>query len=173
MHKTCCKKIYVHNKSGNWIYVYKKRGNRSMHSKSSRSNEAFFNWRRSASPVWLNNYISHRIIDVIIYPCPIISWYLFVNEILCKSVFLCGYDQMLLDKIWINTASGNGVLPDGSKPLHEPMLTYYQYNFVALPKVTFYMKKLNREMSLNNTLLEYLPHPAEVSESMIQRCVQI
>ena len=26
---------------------------------------------------------------------------------------------------WVNIASGNGLLPDGTKPLPEPMLTYY------------------------------------------------
>ena len=29
-------------------------------------------------------------------------------------------------KIWVNTGSGNGLLPDGTKPLPEPMLTYHQ-----------------------------------------------
>ena len=28
---------------------------------------------------------------------------------------------------WVNIGSGNGVLPDGTKPLAEPMLTYQQY----------------------------------------------
>ena len=108
-----------------------------MHSKSSRSKEAFFNWRRSASPVWLNNYISHRIIDAIIYPCPIISWYLFVNEILCKSVFWADMTKCCLiksqvvcfnkpsDSIW-RYGAGSTLPQDGTKPLHEPMLTYYQ-----------------------------------------------
>ena len=27
-------------------------------------------------------------------------------------------------EIWVNTGSGNGLLPDGTKPLPEPMLTY-------------------------------------------------
>ena len=29
--------------------------------------------------------------------------------------------------ILVNTGSGNGLLPDGTKPLLEPMLTYHQY----------------------------------------------
>ena len=29
------------------------------------------------------------------------------------------------DEIWVNTGSGNGLLPDGTKPLPEPVLTYY------------------------------------------------
>ena len=32
-------------------------------------------------------------------------------------------------EIWVNIGSGNGLLPDGTKPLPEPMLTY---EFVAL-----------------------------------------
>ena len=35
-------------------------------------------------------------------------------------------------KIWVNIGSGNGLLPDGTKPLPEPMLTnhhtYYACN---------------------------------------------
>ena len=30
------------------------------------------------------------------------------------------------DAIWINIGSGNGLLPDGTKPLPEPMLTLHQ-----------------------------------------------
>ena len=29
-------------------------------------------------------------------------------------------------RIWVNIGSGNGKLPDGTKPLPEPMLTYHQ-----------------------------------------------
>ena len=28
--------------------------------------------------------------------------------------------------VWVNIGSGNGLLPDGTKPLPEPMLTYHQ-----------------------------------------------
>ena len=35
-------------------------------------------------------------------------------------------------EILVNTDSGNGLVPDGTKPLLEPMLTYYQEGFVAL-----------------------------------------
>ena len=28
--------------------------------------------------------------------------------------------------VLVNTDSGNGLLPDGTKPLPEPMLTYHQ-----------------------------------------------
>ena len=32
----------------------------------------------------------------------------------------------MVTQIWVNIGSGNGLLPDGSKPLPEPMLTYHQ-----------------------------------------------
>ena len=30
-------------------------------------------------------------------------------------------------EIWVNIGSDNGLLPDGTKPLPEPMLTYIKY----------------------------------------------
>ena len=32
----------------------------------------------------------------------------------------------MVTKIWVNIGSGNGLVPDGTKPLPEPMLTYHQ-----------------------------------------------
>ena len=29
-------------------------------------------------------------------------------------------------EIWVNIGSGNGLLPDGTEPLPDPMLTYHQ-----------------------------------------------
>ena len=37
----------------------------------------------------------------------------------------------MVTKIWVNIGSGNGLLPDGTKPLPEPMLTYHQSGQVA------------------------------------------
>ena len=39
--------------------------------------------------------------------------------------------------IWVNIDSGNGLLPDGTKPLPEPMLTYHKYGPVTLSKGNF------------------------------------
>ena len=40
------------------------------------------------------------------------------------------------DSIWldnsVNIGCGNGMLPDGTKPLLEPMLTYYQWGQVTI-----------------------------------------
>ena len=33
----------------------------------------------------------------------------------------------MVTKIWVNIGSGNGLLPDGTKPLPEPMLTNISY----------------------------------------------
>ena len=30
--------------------------------------------------------------------------------------------------IWDNVGSGNGLLPDGTKPSPDPLLAYFQYN---------------------------------------------
>ena len=37
-------------------------------------------------------------------------------------------------QILVNIGSGNGLLPDGTKPLPEPMLTYRKYGPVTLSK---------------------------------------
>ena len=42
------------------------------------------------------------------------------------SLTHCGLLTPYVDKIWVNIGSGNGLLPDGTKPLPEPMLTYHQ-----------------------------------------------
>ena len=34
-------------------------------------------------------------------------------------------------EIYVNIGTGNGLLPDGTKPLPEPMLTYDQWGVVA------------------------------------------
>ena len=41
-------------------------------------------------------------------------------------------------KTWVNIGLGNGLLPDGAKPLPEPMLTYYRGDLVALTGNAWY-----------------------------------
>ena len=41
-------------------------------------------------------------------------------------------------EIWVNIGSGNGLLPDGTKPLPEPMLTY------QLERVTFFWGQVHK-----------------------------
>ena len=43
----------------------------------------------------------------------------------------CGLVTPYGDIILVNNGSGNGLLPDGTKPLPEPMFTYHEYGPVA------------------------------------------
>ena len=44
-------------------------------------------------------------------------------------------------EIWVNIGSGNGLLPDGTKPLPEPMLTDNQWS-----PSDIHMKAISQEM---------------------------
>ena len=37
-------------------------------------------------------------------------------------------------EIWVNIGSGNGLLPDGTKPLPEPMLTDHKWQIIINDK---------------------------------------
>ena len=50
--------------------------------------------------------------------------------------------QNMVRKIWCNNVSGNGLLPDVTKPLTEPMLTYHQGCFILFTLGQFHMKRL-------------------------------
>ena len=45
----------------------------------------------------------------------------------------CAHNDVIV-KIWVNISSGNGLLPDGTKPLPEGMLTSHQYGSVYSPE---------------------------------------
>ena len=51
-------------------------------------------------------------------------------------------------EIWVNIGSGNGLLPDGTKPLPEPMLTDSQWSPVIFLLGQFHKRCLNHQ-SLN------------------------
>ena len=38
----------------------------------------------------------------------------------------------MVPEIWVNIGSGNGLLPHGTKPLPEPMLTYHHKGPMAI-----------------------------------------
>ena len=62
-------------------------------------------------------------------------------------------------QIWVNIASGNGLLPVGTKPLAKPLLTYHQC--VETPNLTRFIKflacvTLKFDMILKN---EYVVSP--------------
>ena len=44
--------------------------------------------------------------------------------------------------IWVDIGSSNDVLPEGTKPLPEPMLTNDQYGSIALTKDQFHRYRL-------------------------------
>ena len=63
--------------------------------------------------------------------------------------------------MWFNICSGNGLLPDGTKPLPEPMWTLYQWGFVALTQDQFQRKVFKistHKISLKNIFVKLLPH---------------
>ena len=49
----------------------------------------------------------------------------------------------MVTQIWVNVGSGNGLLPDGTNPLPEPMLTDHQWS-----PVTFILGQFSQEMPL-------------------------
>ena len=54
-------------------------------------------------------------------------------------------------EIWVNIGSGNGLLPDGTKPLPEPMLTDHQWSPVTFILGQFHKRHLNHQ-SLKSVL---------------------
>ena len=54
-----------------------------------------------------------------------ISSMIFINQL------IVAWRHHKATRNWVNIGSGNGLLPDGTKPLPEPMLTYHQYGPVA------------------------------------------
>ena len=61
-------------------------------------------------------------------------------------------------QIMVNTGSGNGLVPDGTKPLPEPMLTNHQWDPLSfiqcLPKFSnclFQSGVLNRNLKSQHT----------------------
>ena len=50
-------------------------------------------------------------------------------------------------------------MPDGTKPLPEPMLTYHQWGSVAFTKCMYQFHKITfHKMNLKNTLVKLFPH---------------
>ena len=62
----------------------------------------------------------------------------FVLEILT----IAAYWHHIATWIWVNIVSGDGFLPDGTKPLSEPMLTYHQWSFMA-----FFWRQFHKKWS--------------------------
>ena len=78
----------------------------------------------------------------------------------------------MVSQIWVNIGSGNGLVPDGAKPLPEPMLTSHRRCSVA-----FSWEHLSKNcswicnMCLKITLLKLLRHPPRANELNWGPCV--
>ena len=57
----------------------------------------------------------------------------------------CGLVTPYGDRVLVNICSGNGLLPDGTKPLPEPMLTYHHWNLVTFISGRFHKRCLNHQ----------------------------
>ena len=62
-----------------------------------------------------------------------------LNSVILSDRLLTHWGLMTptdITDLFVNTGSGNGLLPDGTKPLPEPMLTYCQWYHLAslIPK---------------------------------------
>ena len=51
----------------------------------------------------------------------------------------------IMTEIWVNTGSGNDLLPDGTKPLPEPMLTYLKQGPATFIWEQFHKRYLSRQ----------------------------
>ena len=49
---------------------------------------------------------------------------MFLKEKFHFDLLIDPWWRHMATEIWVNFSSGNGLLPDGTKPLPEPMLTY-------------------------------------------------
>ena len=59
-------------------------------------------------------------------------------------------------KIWVNTDSGNGLLPDGTKPLPEPVLTGHQWSPATFILGQFHKRYLNHQSIKSLLKMTYL-----------------
>ena len=48
--------------------------------------------------------------------------------------------ETIWQQIWVNIGSGNGLLPDGTKPLPDPVLIDHQWSLAAFTWPQFHMK---------------------------------
>ena len=55
-----------------------------------------------------------------------------------KGLHIVSWWHYMVWEILVNTGLGNGMLPDGTKPLPDSMLTYHQWGSVALIQDQFH-----------------------------------
>ena len=82
--------------------------------------------------------------------------YIFTNSTVITQIFFVTCDKAMKLTHWglvtpygdidlVNIGSGNGLLPDGTKPLPESMLTYHKYGLVAITQGLFHIKYLSHQ----------------------------
>ena len=54
-----------------------------------------------------------------------------------KCRWFCSGPKYSLKQIWVNIGPGNGLLPDGTKALPKPMLTYHQLGSAVFTRANF------------------------------------
>ena len=85
--------------------------------------------------------------------------FLLIYHILYVNIWLIVAQSLhLMTLIWVNIGSGNGLLPDGTKPFPDSVLTYHERYSLALSFDQIHKKVLICEMGLKNTLVKlFLP----------------
>ena len=73
----------------------------------------------------------------LIAPIGLSFWYPFINSLWPSDT--------IWRHIWVNIGSGNGLLPDGTKPLPEPMLTFHNLSPVTFILGQFHKRCLNHQ----------------------------
>ena len=81
----------------------------------------------------------------------------------------------MMIEIWVNIGSGNGLVPDGTKPLPEPMLTSHRWTSVAFIWEGFFSEcpsYLLCVTSLNILILfwKLMPHLTGANELILSSC---
>ena len=70
----------------------------------------------------MSDYNQQNTMDVITYP-----WHKSINsDTPGHNINWLWPSDAIWGHIWVNIGSGIGLLPDGTKPLPKPMLTYHQ-----------------------------------------------
>ena len=72
----------------------------------------------------------------------VLSWQLLYHQWRLKLT------NIMASRVFVKIGSGNGLMPNGTKPLPEPMLTYHQYDHVAFTWGQFHWK-CSKYQSLN------------------------
>ena len=49
-----------------------------------------------------------------------------LSQTQCDNQLIVAKWRHMATEVWVNIGSGNGLMPDGTKPLPEPMLNYHQ-----------------------------------------------